>query len=289
MTSRHNLIWSVAGRGESNRMNEFATDAGSLGEGLKNAASALALGGMDINKSLALLTGGSEITQNAGELGNALKVGQMRVMGMKGALEELGEEAEGLESVSKIQTHILNLTKGQVNIMNDADPSKFKDYYEILEGISKVFDSLDQTKRADLLETLFGKQRGNQGAAVIQAFQSGQVQKALDASLNSAGSAYAEQEKWLNSIQAKTQQFEAAFQSLSNTVIDSDLIKFFIDLGTSSTNAMDNLIKLITPLGALGAGIGALASRQFSLKGLDYRINDTTQILHGSGKSYCYG
>lgn len=182
--------------------NEFATDAGSLGEGLKNAASALALGGMDINKSLALLTGGSEITQNAGELGNALKIGQMRVMGMKGALEELGEESEGLESISKIQTHILNITKGQVNIMNSADPTKFRDYYDILEDVSKVYDKLDQTKQADLLETLFGKQRGNQGAAVIQAFQSGQVQKALEASMNSAGSAYQEQSKWLESLEA---------------------------------------------------------------------------------------
>lgn len=265
--------------------NEFATDAGSLGEGLRNAASALALGGMDINKSLALLTGGSEITQNAGELGNALKVGQMRVMGMKGALEELGEEAEGLESVSKIQTHILNLTKGQVNIMNDADPSKFKDYYEILEGVSKVFDSLDQTKRADLLETLFGKQRGNQGAAVIQAFQSGQVQKALDASINSAGSAYAEQDKWLDSIDAKLQQLTAAFQSLSNTIIDSNLIKFFVDLGITGTNSIEKIIKVLGDLGTIGAiGGGILGA-----KSLGQRNRCRYNWLRGSRSHYCYG
>lgn len=259
MTSRHNLIWSVAGRGESNRMNEFATDAGSLGEGLKNAASALALGGMDINKSLALLTGGSEITQNAGELGNALKVGQMRVMGMKGALEELGEESEGLESISKIQTHILNITKGQVNIMNEADPSKFKDYYDILESVSKVYFSLKQTDQADLLETLFGKQRGNQGAAILQAFKSGQVQKALDASINSAGSAREEQEKWMESIEAKTKQYEASFQSLSQTIINSNFLKLLIDSGTTFNNVLDKTINgfgiLSTTLS--GAGIAA--------------------------------
>jgi len=240
---------------------------------------------MDINKSLALLTGGSEITQNAGELGNALKVGQMRVMGMKGALEELGEEAQGLESVSKIQTHILNLTKGQVNIMNDADPSKFKDYYEILEGVSKVFDSLDQTKRADLLETLFGKQRGNQGAAVIQAFQSGQVQKALEASMNSAGSAYEEQEKWLTSIEAKLGQFEAAFQSLSNTIIDSDLIKFFVDFGTVGVNSIDSIIKALGSLGTIGAiGGGILGA-----KSLGQRNRCRHNWLRGSRSRYCYG
>ncbi|HBA04141.1 MAG TPA: phage tail tape measure protein, partial [Clostridium sp.] len=230
--------------------NEFATDAGSLGEGLKNAASALALGGMDINKSLALLTGGSEITQNAGELGNALKVGQMRVMGMKGALEQLGEESEGLESISKIQTHILNITKGQVNIMNEADPSKFKDYYDILESVSKVYFSLKQTDQADLLETLFGKQRGNQGAAILQA---------LEASMNSTGSAYEEQSKWMESIDAKSQQYEASFQSLSQTVLNSNFLKFLIDSGTTFNNVLDKTINgfgiLSTTLS--GAGIAA--------------------------------
>lgn len=61
--------------------NEFATSAQDLGEGMSNAASMLSLGGTDLNKALALLTGGSEITQSAGELGNALKIGQMRIQG----------------------------------------------------------------------------------------------------------------------------------------------------------------------------------------------------------------
>lgn len=249
-------------------MNEFATDAGSLGEGLKNAASALALGGMDINKSLALLTGGSEITQNAGELGNALKVGQMRVMGMKGALEELGEESEGLESISKIQTHILNITKGQVNIMNSADPTKFKDYYDILENVSKVYSSLDQTKQADLIETLFGKQRGNQGAAVIQAFQSGQVQKALEASINSAGSAYEEQSRWMESLDAKTQQYEASFQSLSQSILNSDFLKSLIESGTTFNNVLNSIIQTIGlfPAAMSAIGIGAFIKNFQDLK-----------------------
>lgn len=238
--------------------NEFATSSADLGEGLSNSASALALGGMDINKSLALLTGGSEITQSAGELGNALKIGQMRVMGMKGELEALGEESEGLESVSKIQTHILNLTKGQVNIMNDADPSKFKEYYDILEGVSEVYDSLDKTDQADLLETLFGKQRGNQGAALIQAFKSGQIQKAYQSTLNAEGSAQAEQDKWMDSIEAKIQQFKAQFQELSTSAISSDFFKGAVDGGTSFLNI---LTKLTDKVGILPTLLGGLLTK----------------------------
>lgn len=59
--------------------NEFATDSAALGEGLKKSASALSLAGNDINQTLAMITGGTEITQNASEMGNALKVLSMRL------------------------------------------------------------------------------------------------------------------------------------------------------------------------------------------------------------------
>lgn len=39
---------------------------------------------------------------------------------MKGELEALGEEVDdNIESISKVQTQILNLTKGKVNIFDD--------------------------------------------------------------------------------------------------------------------------------------------------------------------------
>lgn len=98
--------------------NEFATDAASLGSGLKNSASALALSGDSIDQLLSMLTGVTEITQNASESGNMLKVLSMRIRGMKGELEALGEEYEDIESISKIQTQILNRTRGSVNIFD---------------------------------------------------------------------------------------------------------------------------------------------------------------------------
>ena len=45
--------------------NEYTTSVADLGDGLSRSASALATAGTDINKTLAMLTGGTEITQNA--------------------------------------------------------------------------------------------------------------------------------------------------------------------------------------------------------------------------------
>lgn len=232
--------------------NEFATDSAALGEGLKKSASALSLAGNDINQTLAMITGGTEITQNASEMGNALKVLSMRVRGMKGELEALGEEYENVESISKIQTQILNQTNGAVNIFDKN--GNFKSTYEILKGISKVWSDISQVDQAALLETIAGKQRGNQISALIQAFQSGQIEKAYEASINSAGSAMQEQERWMESLEAKTQQLEAAFQSLSSTVFDSDFLKVLVDSGITLTNVLDTVIDKIGVIPTLITG-----------------------------------
>lgn len=175
---------------------------------------------------------------------------------MKGELEELGEEVdETVDSISKVQTQILNRTGGKVNIFDDLD--NFRDYYDIMKDISEVYNELSDPDKADLTEILFGKQRGNQGAALIQAFQSGQIQKALEATLNAEGSAMQEQERWMGSLEAKIQQLEAAFQSLSSTVLDSDLLKWFVDFGTGAVKVLDTVIDKIGSLGTIGlAGVG---------------------------------
>ncbi len=237
--------------------NEFATDAKSLGEGLRNAASSMAVAGNDINQTLAILTGGGEITQNVGELANGLRVVSMRLRGMKGALQELGEEYEDIESISKIQTQIYNLSKGTVNIFKD--DGSFKSTYDQLKEISEIYFDLSDSDRADLTEIMFGKNRANQGVAILQAFKSGQIEKAYEASANAAGSAMQEQERWMGSLEAKTQQFEASFQSLSSTILDSNLLKWFVDFGTGTTKTLDTIINKFGSLGTIGLGAGLFA------------------------------
>lgn len=257
--------------------NQYAVSSADLGEGLRNSASALALAGNDIDQSLAMITAMSEVTQNASESGNALKILSMRLRGMKGELEALGEESDGIESISKIQTQLLNLSNNKVNIFDDH--GNFKSTYEIMKDIANVWESMSQVDQADMLEIIAGKQRGNSIAALLTNMS--QAQNALDSSVESSGSAYAEQEKWMQSIEAKAGQFEAAFQSLSNTVIDSDLIKFFVDLGTTVTNSIDGIIKALGSLGTISAiGGGILGS-----KGLGQRNCCRYNRLRGSRKS----
>lgn len=214
--------------------------------------------GTDMYKTLAMITGGAEITQNAGEFGNFLKVASMRIRGMKGELEDLGEEVdESVDSISKVQTQILNLTHGQVNIFDDL--GEFRDYYDIMKDIAAVIDTLSSTERAELTEILFGKMRGNQGQALIQAFQSGQIEKAYETAVNSSGSAAAEQAKWMESLQAKIAQFQAAWQELSQTVLSSDFLKGLVDSGTTLLEILNAIVDKVGIFKTLFIGGGITA------------------------------
>ena len=200
--------------------------------------------------------------QDAGEMGNAVKILSMRLRGMKGELEDIGEEYENVESISKIQTQILNRTKGTVNIFDDA--GNFRSTYEIIQGIAKVWNDISQVDQASLLEVIAGKQRGNSIAALIQSFQSGQTQKALEAAQNSAGSAMEEQDRWMQSIEAKQQQLIASAQEFSNTFLSSSLVKGSVDGLNLIVGGLTDVTKLLGTIPTLATiAFGAMGAKGY--------------------------
>lgn len=115
--------------------------------------------------------------------------------------------------------------------------------------------------QAAALELMAGKRQANTLAAIIENFDTAVA--ARDAALNSSGSAWQENEAYLDSINGKIGQFQAAFQGLSTSILDSDLAKWFIDLGTAITQAMQSLTEgLGGPGWLLGGALGAFASYQ---------------------------
>lgn len=224
--------------------NEFAVSSKNLGSGMAQAATTMAMAGNDFNQVAAILTGAGEVLgdNKMDEIGNGMKTVTLRIQNQAGALKELGEEYEDLVSVSKTQQQIFELTNGKVNIMQDADPNSFRATYDILEDISQVIQELNDTQASELIQLLFGKNRANVGTAVLKAFQSGQIQKAYQAAEDSAGSAQAEFDKWSESIEAHLNTLSSSFESLSNTVVNSDLIKGGIDFLTGGLNLLDSII-----------------------------------------------
>lgn len=239
--------------------NNFAISSGDLGEGLTRAASYMYTAGNTIDQTLAMLTAMTEITQDASASGNALKILAMRLRGAKTEIIDAGESTDGMaESTSKLREDILALTnvtgKGGFDIMLNDD--EFKSTYDILKGISEVWNDMSNVNQAALIELIAGKQRGNAVSALLTSMA--QAEKVLTTSINSAGSAMEEQAIWLDSIEAKTNQFKASFEALSSTVVNSDLIKFIIDSGTTAITVLDGIFKSFGGVGSALLNISSI-------------------------------
>lgn len=253
--------------------NEFAESAADVGDGLSKSASVLSQGGASIQEAASMFTGIQEVLQNSSTSGTALKILTLRIRGMKGELEELGEEVDdNVDSISKIQTQILNLTHGKVNIFDDA--GNFRNIYDIMADISKIYNELTDTDRASLLEIISGKNRANAIQALLDNW--GNVKKATEAAYNSAGTAYAENEKYLNSLEGHIAQLETTWQSLSNDVLDSEFVKGLVDGLANVLDTTDDIVKAIGTLPTLLAGIAAALSL-IKNKGI-FTVDDANKI-----------
>ena len=171
--------------------------------------------------------------------------------------EAAGESTEGMaESVSKLRTEILQLTGGRVDIQ--LDENTFKSTTQILRELSQVWDSLSDITQANILERVGGKRNSNVVAALINNFET--VDKVIEATSNSTGSAMAENEKYLDSINGKVAQFKAVFEDLSASFIDSDFLKGIVDGGTVALEVLDTLVDLLGSIPALVGAITAVLS-----------------------------
>ena len=266
--------------------NEFAESAADVGDGLSRSASVLNEAGNSIEESVGMFTGIQEVLQDSSTSGSALKILAMRLRGMKGELQDLGEEVdENVDSISKMQTQILNMTHGKVNIFND--DGSFKSTYQIMKEIAAVYDELTDTDRANLLETIAGKNRANAVAALIKNWS--QVEKATIAATNAEGTAAQENKKYLDSLNGRIASMKASWQALANTFLGSDFLKGLISSGTSLLNILDALIgkvgtipTLLTAIAGYNAfkGVGELIKQFHYL--ITLRVNTPTKSSNGN-------
>lgn len=243
--------------------NTEPVSAQDISEILQRSAAALSASNTSFEKTVALGTAMNSVLQNSATTGTALKTLSMYLRATKTELEENGEDAEYCaSSMSELRDSILALTKGKVDIQLDEDT--YKDVYDIMQEISGVYDQLTDKEQASLLNLLGGKRNANAVQALIQQFQI--AEDTLNQTQQAAGSAMKENDTYMSSIQGKLNQLSSAFQNLSINLLDSDIVKFFVDLATGVTDFTNGLIKaneLVPTLVAAVSTYGTLSKKDW--------------------------
>lgn len=127
---------------------------------------------------------------------------------------------------------------------------QIRSLFEILTDVNKIWKDLDKNEQAYYLNIQAGANQTASLAAILQNYDT--ALQAVTVSQESAGSAIKENERYMESLSAHVQQLKSAWEAFSNSVIQSDFVKFFLSAGTSVLKAFNNDIGVtVTQFGLL--------------------------------------
>lgn len=220
---------------------KYAVSASEMIEAYEKSGAALNAANTSFEKSAGLIAAANASVQNASTVGTALKTISARIRGATADLEALGEDTSDLaQGFSKYAEEIKALTG--FDIMVDGSTDTYKDIYDIFEGISKVWDDLSDTQQARISEILGGTRQLQVISSILGNWQD--AAGAYADAMNSAGTATEANTVYMDSINGRIGVLNATFQEFSNNLINSGLIKFFVEMGTAIISALNALEKL---------------------------------------------
>jgi TP901 family phage tail tape measure protein len=210
--------------------NQHATTVEVLGEGLKRTANSMQLAGASIEQTVAMITAVQAVSQRGGEvIGNALRTVSFRLRSID---EESGELLPSLEGdLNRVGVKLKSVDGG------------FRNVYEVLKDLSSVWKTLDSFTQADLLEKIAGKRQGEILATLLTNFAESEL--ALKHATESFGSAAQENEVYMQSVEAKIQQFQVSLENLYQTFMNSSSLVGFVNIGQGLINLLTGMTNSI--------------------------------------------
>lgn len=243
--------------------NNFGVGTNDLQMALTKTGAALKGYGNSYSETIGLITAGTEMLPN-----QASKVARgWRTIGAN--ILKFAQDEE-----------VLQVANGKVNISLRDSQGNMKSTYEILKQLheggtemyhgvelqSTAWEKLSQEEQSSISLMLAGKTQTEVFKSTMDNFT--QAIKANETAQKSQGSAARENAKYLDSIQGHMASFQSAWQKLSHDLVDSGIVKGFLDIGTTIINVVDDivialdklpgkysgLIGLLTLMGGLGVG-----------------------------------
>lgn len=219
--------------------NNMAVSSSDIALALSKTSSAMSALGNDYEESIALVTAGTEIMQ-----GQASKVAR--------GLRSFGNQiAKVATSAGELSFEVQGATKS-ISLMGE--DGNLKSTYQVLKEISAEWDNMTTAERQALGITLAGKTQFEVFTSVLTNFEG--AEKALNLAIDSNNSAWEENARYMESIEAKTQALKTALENL--ILGDGGLekiVKKILDVATAIVKLIDNGGGLITVIGLLSGAM----------------------------------
>ena len=239
--------------------NNFPISVKELAEGINNAGSMMASAGNSYEETLSLLAAANTTVQDISKASTGLRTVAARIRNTKTELDELGEvmsEAEYDELVQGLTKYNVTLTDAQGN---------FRSTYDILKDLSNVWDDLSNIEQASIAKLLAGTRQQNVFYSIIGQFD--EAKNAMNSMADSAGALQTAYDEYLNTTTAHMETFKTAFAELADTIVNGELLNFFIDFGTEAVEITTAITEFIDSIGGIRTILLAVVAALLLAKG----------------------
>lgn len=220
--------------------NNFAVSSTDISTALTKGASALAGYGNSIDEVIGLVTAGAEImTSQSSKVVKGLRTIGANILNAS-------------KSADTLEISVNGVTKS-IDLL-DSTTGDMRSTYDVLSDIATEWDNMTNSEKSTLALSLSGKTQIDVFTSILSNFNS--AIQATATSLDSAGSAEAENSKYLESLNARVSALKQSFTTL--VLGDGGLEQFAKILISTATaiidfiNAIGGLNTILVTLGAVG-------------------------------------
>ncbi len=225
--------------------NNFAISQAEIGEAMNNAASALASNGNTLQEAIGIVTAANASLQNVSKASTAVRTIAARISASTAELEELGEDAGSILSTADLDTKMRAF-----GVAVSGANGELRSTYAILGDLAQKWDTFNDAERAAIADMLAGTRQQNAFYSIMQNWND--AANVVDNAAKGVGSLQDAQEKYVDSIEGRTNKLKAAWEEFSTTLLDSGIVKFFVSF-------LEILAKVLNAIFSLGNGFIAKA------------------------------
>ena len=242
-----------------------AADTEQIATAMSKTASIANAANMEFETTSALLAQIIETTQEAPETaGTAMKTIIARFTEVKQLFSEgmlSGEDEEGEEiNINKIDAALRTVGISLKDFLNGS-----KGIDDIFLELASKWDTLDLATQRYIATTAAGSRQQSRFIAMMSNYD--RTMELVSAANNSAGASQEQFDKTMESLEAKLQQLQNAWNQFTMGIANSDAIKGGIDMLTKLLETVNKLMDALSGGSGAGKGILSLMAAIGALKG----------------------
>lgn len=230
-----------------------AADVDEISTAMTKTASIASSAGMEFETTAAFLSQIIETTRESAETaGTAMKTVIARFQELKKAPDEIGEVDGEIVDANAIETALRSVGVS----LRDAG-GQFRELDDVFLELSSKWDRLDKNTQRYIATIAAGSRQQSRFIAMMSDY--GRTTELVAAANNSAGASQEQFEKKAESLRFKINQLKNAWHEFTMGIIESDLVKFGVDILTKFLQIINKITEGLGDKG-LGGGLTKIIS-----------------------------